>query len=160
MKVRSLSILTAAMLLTAGCGGGGSTAPSTHGSPAPNSSQRLFVSQAEGICRRLNAEFAAHKPANQGLGEILRLAPGRAVAEKRVVAELSRLAPPGSMAASMREIIALRRTLASELAKLAAAAKAKDQAAINALARSKEAAHKKLSLSAGAAGITACAQTG
>lgn len=64
------------------------------------------------------------------------------------------------MAASMREIIALRRTLASELAKLAAAAKAKDQAAINALARSKEAAHKKLSLSAGAAGITACAQTG
>jgi len=156
-SLRPLALIAVTLVVT-GCGGSSNTSSTdSHGHAA---SRVQLVAEADAICQRMSAEFAADKPANSSIPEIVRFAPARAVREQKVVAELSQLTPPATIAGGLQKIIAYRRTLALELADLARVAKAKDAAAIRALAKSKAAMHRELIAAATAAGLTSCALTG
>ncbi|HEY2142002.1 MAG TPA: hypothetical protein VGG98_08080 [Solirubrobacteraceae bacterium] len=119
-----------------------------------------MIARADAICRRLNAELAASKPASQGVHEIARVAPRRAALEQAAVSELSKLMPPAKIAREWQRVVAYRRTLAQELVKAAQFARANDIAAIRSLATSKARGHKELNAIAIRAGFTDCARIG
>lgn len=161
-----------------GCGGGsnssdvnsaGATPGATTKTSGPTTSQGQssssdqqanLTASAEAICRRLNAQLAADKPANQSLSEIVRVTPTHVALELRNVDELSKLTAPASLAGTWQRIISYRRKLAEELGELDRAAKANDLAGIQALGASKQRVHHQLAALAGQAGFTACATVG
>lgn len=119
-----------------------------------------FVAQADAICQRLNAQFAASKPNSQDVSEIARIAPERTALEEQTVVELSHLEPPPAVAVAFRKIVADRRTLAQELAQLGDAAKRKDTKELNRLAASKLRMHSQLHGVASTAGFESCGLVG
>jgi hypothetical protein len=142
------------MLAVTGCGSGS-------GAGSVNAAQRSpLIAQADSICKQLNTEFAAHKPASDGLPEIARVSPDRAVLEQRTVRELAALTPPTSLAHDWQQIIGYRQTLAKELAELGRYAKTNDMVAVRRLEASKKVQHKKLFTVARRNGFTDCAQVG
>lgn len=171
--VIALAVL-ALTLSAAGCGstnGASSTAtgqsPAAHlqsstaaGQSAATRTQQPVIAQANQICRQLNIEFAADKPANSGVTELVRVAPHRAILEARVVRQLSKLTPPPSMARAWRQILSYRQTLAQELSQLVHYARADNVSGIRALAVSKERNHKLLSALAHRHQLKDCARIG
>jgi hypothetical protein len=151
---------------TGGCGGGSSAAGSSQAlasRPSASRAQPLrlaTIAKANAICRKLNVEFADHKPASQSVREIARLSPPRAVLERRTVEELSELAPPVAIARDWRQIIAFRTMLSEALAQLGHYANVNDLAAIRRLAVSKERLHQKLFTIASRDGLKDCSRTG
>jgi hypothetical protein len=161
MNKRSCMALIGATIALAGCGSSSDTA-STGDSPSssPAVTKVQFIAKADTICQRLNEEFAAAKANSQDIHEIVRLAPHRAVLEQRTVSELTRLTPPSTIAAALRQIIAYRRTLAQELAELASVARRGDSKAVAVLAASKAKMHAKLHAVATSAGFESCGLVG
>lgn len=119
-----------------------------------------MIASADQICKRLNAELEAVKPASTSAREIVRVVPGRAVSEQKAVSELTKLAPPASLMNDWKLILGYRRTLAAELDTLVEAAKHKDAAKIKALAASKQRVRGSLRTTAKHAGFKACGQVG
>jgi hypothetical protein len=163
----STLLLVAVALIVGGCGGGsgGTTSsstisnrpvpfpstttgasPPTSASPPDASARAKLIAQAEAICGRLNAELAASTSKQKSLApaEIARFAPLNAALERNAIAELARLAPPASLARDWRAIVAYRRTLAKELAKLGQTAKANNRTGIVALLASKRRVRQQL----------------
>lgn len=103
-----------------------------------------MVVRADAICRRLNTQIEANKQASLSATEIARFAPRNAALEKTALKELSKLKPPASIARDWRQVIAYRRTLMEELAKLGRYAKANNTQAIHKLSESKKRVHQKL----------------
>jgi hypothetical protein len=155
----SIVALTLA-LATAGCGSSTSTTSTQADHTATTSQQSPFIAQANAICRQLNAEFDAHKPASTSVREIARLSPPRAALEAKTLEELSKLTPSASLASDWQQILRYRQTLARELAQLGHEAKANNVTAINALATSKKHVHEKLHTVATGAGINECGEIG
>lgn len=173
-------VLVAAALFAGGCGGGSATAGSAHSSPAgagttaaqattaaPSKgasgdalSRSRLIASADEICKRLDAELAAVKPASASVREIVRVVPGRAASEQKSVTELSKLTPPASLTHDWQLILGYRRTLAGELVTLVQAAKRKDAAKIKALAASKLRVRGLLLATAKHAGFKDCGQVG
>jgi hypothetical protein len=118
------------------------------------------MAQADGICQRLNATFAATKPKSQSMQAIARLAPGRAELERQAVAQLGKLMPPPSLAHDWQQIVSHRLTLALELVKLGQKAKANNAVAIAALTKSKQSVHGKLLAIAEHDGFKQCGKVG
>jgi hypothetical protein len=134
-----------------------SSRPPSSGDP-PSRSQ--LIARADVICGRLNTKFAAGKATGVGMREIARFAPPHAALEWTALAELSKLAPPPSIARDWRQMIAYRRTLAEELVELGQDAKANDAAAIKALTASKKRVHGELLTTATRAGFKDCSRVG
>lgn len=159
-------VLVAAALAAGGCSGGtsetkssqtssngsGQALSSSHARPAgspPSSAEgsparSQLIARADTICKRLDTKLAAISPANLSMREIARFAPPRAALEQAAVMELSKLAPPASIARDWQQLIAYRRTLMEELFELGRDAKANDAAGIRALSASKKLVHQKL----------------
>ncbi len=161
----SLAILATA-LATAGCGGSSGDSGST-GAPLASSPpvqltpvQAAFFARAEPICARLNSAIAKVKPNGSGVSEIAKVTPARAALEQRTTSELSKLAPPASLARVWRQIVAYRRALAAELVTLVHYAKANDTSSIQALAASKKKLHEQLHAVAARSGFSECAVVG
>lgn len=170
-------VLGASLLLTAGCGSSGAgsggssqSAVSTQQSPAshtvsapaagPPAANAKLIAEAEPICAALNTALATAAPVGLDARKIAAGAPAHVLLERRAVEELSRLRAPAAMAGDWRQIIAYRRTLASELAQLARVAKAGDSASIGALAVSKRKVRLQLLGLATRDGFTACTRVG
>lgn len=164
MNTRRPLALLAATVALGGCGGSGSSTGSGTTSdpnlPSSVNAEARFVGAAETICQRLTNEFSRTKLKKQTVAELVRVLPGRPAAERRVLAELSKLVPPAAAAASMREVIRERTALAAQLEELEHAAKANDTVAIKKLATSKGQLHRQLRASAEQAGIATCGLTG
>lgn len=163
--------------LAAGCGGTSKTGASAASSPAvvqprtdttPRKSSSAgashgrarFVAAAEAICRRLSREIADPKGTVLNAKNLARLAPRHAALEKNAVRELSGLTPPTSVTADWLKILAYRRTLAADLAKLGEAGKVNDIAAINELGDRKRRLYRELSALATRDGLAACGRAG
>ncbi len=157
-----LLILLAVVISATGCGGGTSSDRSSGSSRAAATvlSKEQLVAKADAICQRMNNEFAADEPKSQDVAETARLTPQRAVLEQRVVAELSELKPPATIAGQLRRIISARRTLAQELAEVGRDAKNNDTAAVRKLATSKAKLHHELRTFATNAGFNVCGRVG
>jgi hypothetical protein len=159
-------VLLAAVLSTAGCGNENDSRSPAHarrlatGSTDIKPSKSQLIERADEICRRMNEEFAAHEPRNQGIAESARIVPGRVVAERRVIDELDRLSPPSAIAPDLQRVIAFRTTLAKELAELAKVAGRRDVGTFHKLARSKARVHSELLAAANGAGFKECGRTG
>jgi hypothetical protein len=170
-------IFVAVAPFAAGCGGGASassptsTKPTTEATTATATSstsqtrstgvsRTQLIASADRICKRLDAELVAVKPRSASFPEIVRIVPGRAAAEQRAVAELSKLLPPVSLARDWRLIIHYRRTLASELVSLVRAAQHNDAVQIKRLSVSKERMRRSLLRTAEHAGFRDCGQLG
>jgi hypothetical protein len=66
----------------------------------------------------LTAKLVAAKDTVHTQRDIVRIAPRRAAAEQAAVVELSKLTPPASMAGQYRQIVAARRGIAEDIAKV------------------------------------------
>jgi hypothetical protein len=161
---RRLSLIFVAVSVIAalaGCGGGTKQVTATSSRSTGDAvSPPQLIARADAICQRLNVQFAAHKPASQAIAEIARVAPRRAIAEQRVVTELSDLTVPASVARAWRAIIADRRGLAAQLAQIGRDASNGNAAGVRALSASKERLHNDLQATAERAGFTSCSQVG
>jgi len=114
------------------------------GRPGKPLSRASLITTADRICKRLDFELASSKPRSGALSEIARLAPARAALELKAVAQLNRLVPPTPLAGAWRQIIAYRRTLATQLAELARAAKRGDTAGVGRIGLAKQHLHEAL----------------
>ncbi len=159
----------AVALAAAGCGASGSGSASGSGggsgttgeSASTGSSRAKLIAAADAICQRVNNELAASQKQQKSLEpkEIVRFAPRNAALELKALAALHKLTPPASLAAQWGQILAYKRALAEELAKLGRDASSNDSAGIEALATSKRALHAKLLATASRLGFKECAQT-
>jgi hypothetical protein len=160
---RSASLGAVVVLALAGCGGVGTTKLTRSVTTAPRSSSASgaarLIAKADAICRQVNHELAAGPQRLEG-PQIAVTALHNAALERRAVAELSRLTPPGALARDWRQIIAYRQSLAEALAKLGHYAKANDVQRMLALSTSKKQAHQKLSKLASRAGFKDCSRVG
>jgi hypothetical protein len=158
----SLLALLVVTISAAGCGEGRSNDRSTESTNPANVtlSKEQLIAKADAICRRMNDEFAADEPRDQGVTETARITPHRAVLEQRVVSELDELKPPRAFAGQLQRVISTRRTLAEELAAVGRDAKAGDTAAVRKLAASKAKLHHELRAFATAAGFKVCGRVG
>jgi hypothetical protein len=134
----------------AGCGGGSSADSSSSG----------FIARAEPICRALNAELTKVGAKSTSLTEVARVVPRHVSQERTALLTLERLKPPSAVAGSWRKMLADRRALADQLAKLAEAAQHNEAAAVKALTASKETTHAELARVGRKAGFNDCAQVG
>jgi hypothetical protein len=137
------------------------------GEPSPTASHGggvaatpRFFATAAAICSRLSRAITDPKGTVLNLKSLARLAPRHAALEKKAVKELSALTAPASVAADWLRILAYRRRLAEELAKLGHAARADDVAGINRLGAVKKRLYKDLSSLATHDGVSACAKAG
>lgn len=128
-------------------------APPSH----PVGASRLKA-QASAICTRVNEQIGA-ATGLLNAREIARTSLRNAGLEFQAVAALARLTPPSSLARDWRQMIAYRRTLASELLALGHAGQTNNAASIRALALSKRSVHQKLSALASRDGIAECGAT-
>jgi hypothetical protein len=165
----SLVVIVVA-LPVAGCGGSGAAAPkaasqavtasTAHHSSQGDTARPRFIAAADAICNRLNIAIADPPGTVLNNSNLARLAPRHAVLEKKAVSQLSTLTAPASMASDWLKILADRRTLARELARLGIAAKANDAAAITKLGVSKARVHQRLGTLASHDGFVACGRAG
>jgi hypothetical protein len=157
-----------------GCGGGSGTtasAPpgaqqttSTARTATPSSSspggaaaaKQQFIASADAICGRVVTLLKHSKLASSTLAEIARITPIHVLVEQEGLSDLSKLAPPATIAGRWRQILTYMRTLAHELDTLGKTAKARDKAAIHALAASKKRVHAKLRAAAAREGFKDC----
>jgi hypothetical protein len=131
----------------------------SHGGSGVAATPRFFATAAA-ICSRLSRAITDPKGTVLNPKSLARLAPRHAALEEKAVKELSALTAPASIAADWLRIVAYRRRLAEELAKLSRAAKADDVAGINRLGAVKKSLHKELSSLAAHDGISACGKAG
>jgi len=167
LKVYGSLALVAAALAAGGCGGGSSDAKSAgslaSGNPTPSGSSRVpsqLVARADAICRRLNTEIVATNPSKLQIRKIVSLTPQRVALERTALKELSKLAPPASIARDWRQMMAYRKTLIEELIRLGRYAKANDTQSIKSLAVSKKRVHQRLFATATRDGFKDCARVG
>jgi hypothetical protein len=123
-------------------------------------SKTQLIAKADTICKRLDKEIADASPVGLEPRKIAAVAPPHVAAERVALKELGMLKAPAAMAGDWRQIIAYRRTLAAELAKLGSAARAGDLTTIIALAGSKLHEHKLLSALATRDGFKDCSKVG
>jgi hypothetical protein len=168
--------LLALVLTAVGCGGaarskssGSATAPTpTAGKrqpPSPRSATAAWIARADAICGRLNASILARErvprvSSREQLRAIEQVVPGTAKLERKTADRLEKLKPSASLANAWKQMIAYRRTLASELDRLVRATRAKDLAKIQALVASKKRTHGLLRDLAARNGFKDCAAVG
>ena len=170
--------MLALSLTAAGCGSGASTttkdggaraqvstrtrpASAAQGSgTAPSTARARFVAQADAICARYSAKIAALKPKSDTPAEVERIVPRHVALERAAIARLQKLAPPSALQSTWRRVLSARRTLASELVALLAAAKRHDTATIAKLRSEKSLAHLTLSSGAKGGGFKHCGDVG
>jgi hypothetical protein len=158
-RPRSIAALTLAVLLAAaGCGGSSKSEAPGSGSSVTSVATARLIATADAICERLDARLARTTPVHLDSRTIARSAPQNAALERAALTELGKLAPPASLADDWKQIIAYRRTLADELARLGRYAKANDTRAVKALAVSKKRVHEKLFALAARDGFRVCSQ--
>jgi len=138
--------IVAAVLWTAGCGGGSSNAGTNGGSAhsaasatatvaaasATESSGSVAsvpvsgsVTRADAICKRLIAELRRQEPNSNA--QVAQIANRRTTIEQAALTELRKVTPPASIARDYHMLLADRQTLIEETAKLAGAIVAKDK---------------------------------
>jgi hypothetical protein len=172
-SVLSTFALAAVALSAAGCGGGSSTAATGNvaaSSPSAATgknaqasgalSKPQLVAQADAVCKRLNTELARVQAKSETAQEALRVVPRNIALERRALAELNGLRPAPSLAKGWAQIIADRKVLVDELAKLLDDASKGDKAGIRKLAQSKQLAHTTLNQAAKAQGFKDCGVLG
>jgi hypothetical protein len=167
--IRALSCLLSPLVI-AGCGSSGAdgarhgsgagTTVSARGSAGSGNPGPGLIAQADSICQRVNAAFAANVPNSHSPEVIARLAPERAALEQKAVTQLSRLVAPAPLQRDWQQIITYRRTLARELRMLGQKAKENDMPALDALIKSKQSVHEKLSALADRNGFKQCGKVG
>jgi hypothetical protein len=169
-----LLIMNLALLafVLSGCGGGGDSNTTSAGraqsSSSTNSSTSTstdapaasFASEADGICKRLNATLAKQKLPALTLAAIARLSPGRALLEEGAVHELERLQTPTADKAAWDRYLAASHELAAELAQLGRVAKQGDEHGVEELITSKKAHHSQAKAAASKLGLTDCTTIG
>jgi hypothetical protein len=162
----ALLVLAAIVLSIVGCGGGsGTTAPTASATPAKTGvvqagSKSQFITQADAVCGRTNAEIRAVKAKSGSAAEVIRVVPRTLAIEQKGTAALEKLAPPASLARDWRRMLGYRRTLAIELTKLLEAARQNSGASVKPLAASKKRVHASLSKTATTNGFKDCAKVG
>lgn len=145
-------------LAAAGCGGSGQAQRASRSPSGDSAAAAELIAGADAICKRLDTELAAATPTHLDIKEIARSAPGNAALERIAVSELARLTAPPSLARDWSQILALRRTLADELASLGRYAKANDVEAVATLGASKKRVHERLFKLATRDGFHYCSQ--
>jgi hypothetical protein len=126
------------------------TAPSKplNGPTAPHrsltASERRFVSTADAVCRRLDAELKPVIPKGLEVKEIASLAPRGARLERAATTELARLVPPAGLSRDWRKIMSYREMLESDLANAGSAAKSGNVPAVAFALNSKLTPHRLL----------------
>jgi hypothetical protein len=122
--------LTAATLAASGCGGSSKTESTTSAAsattPATTASTKTasgtaltraeLIAKAEPICARANAELSSTTVRSGS--EFARALPQAAAYERAEATELSKLAPPGTMAVDWEQIVAGIRAFAEDTAKV------------------------------------------
>jgi hypothetical protein len=137
--------IVAAVLSTAGCGGGSSTAGTNGGGAHSAASSTATVAtasrtessgsasapvsgsvtRADAICKRLISELR-HQELNRG-AQVAQIASRRAAMEQATLAELREITPPASIAHDYQMLLADRQTLIEDTAKLGSAIVAKNK---------------------------------
>jgi hypothetical protein len=167
------TLLIAAVLAMAGCGGSskdgaGTSAtvtPPNSGPTATPTAARVpssanMVAAAEAICMRLNAALAAEHTTVPSLGAIAGAAAHRAAVEEAALSELAKLEPPTAIARAWRQMIAYRRTLASDLVELSQKAQRKEFNAFRPLSASTATAGHDLLVTGKRARFKYCSRVG
>jgi hypothetical protein len=170
----AVATLAAAMLAVGGCGGSSHSSPtaktaSSSSRPAsttvlapivPRSSPPLarteLTRKANAICRRIGAQInliKARSAAEFDLGMVQ-----AAAYERTLYAELSKLAPPASLAGPWSQMIGYARTLAEGVIKVTQYPNALDNASVRPLFASIAQAKLLLHASAKRVGLTSCAR--
>ena len=148
----------AVLLAVSGCGASGHAQSSSSSPSSDSTAAAELIAGADAICKRFDAQLAAATPAHLDMRAIARSAPGNAALERIAVSELARLTAPPSLARDWSQIIAYRRTLANELARVGRYAKAGDVGAVAALGASKKRVHDLLFKLASRDGFRYCSQ--
>jgi hypothetical protein len=176
---RALVLLFLAVLALsiAGCGGGSSTAAPagssasgsgtaaanvrrTPSSSDPALSKSQLVARADTICKRLNAEIVARETPGASVQEVIRVVPGNASLEQEALKQLAKLSAPASLSRDWQQILAGRRTLATQLLALVQDAKHDDVRAMQALSAQKKRVHGTLRAVATRDGFRDCSEVG
>jgi hypothetical protein len=153
-----LLLLTVAVLVSTGCGGASKAAPA--GTRHPDGSTSRFIAGADAICKRLNAELTPNTSAHLSGTELARSTLRNAALERAVLARLSKLTVPASLADGWKQLLSDRRTLVAELVMLAQSVKSNDTEKLHALAVSKFRLHQKLRETASRDGFKDCSHVG
>jgi len=146
---------SAVAVILAGCGN------------AQHATRAQFVAQADPICKQAAAERAAANAAipNTGAGPrkdmpiLARVAPSVAADEHQAVNRLRALRAPASLAHDWRNLLAGIQELANDTTRLAAAAKADNFRAVQAIDASGRQLDSRLSLIAARDGFAFCGRT-
>lgn len=152
-------------LLIAGCGGGsGAGATQAAGPQSTGASgdptQVQWIASADAICKRIDGELAAAKPAGSSLKDTISVVSRHAAIERKGLSELRALTPPASLARPWHLLLGYRGRLARELTILLRDTKSRNVAAIRALRVSKRRAHLALRVLAKHAAFQDCGQLG
>jgi hypothetical protein len=154
MSGTRLAALGLATTTLAICGCGGSSESS--GSSKTLTREDL-IAKANAICARVNARRAStHYGA---LPEVARVAPQLAAYEQTAATELSKLAPPTSMANDWQQIVSSAQALAGYTFRIGDYARSKKVAAAQPLFGLIQHSHRQLVLTATADGLTECAKS-
>jgi hypothetical protein len=174
-QLRAPLALLAGALLAGGCGSSGSSSSSsasstpaasstssstssTTAAPTPKTvTHAQLVSDADAICVRVKAYFAANPLQSSSYSEIAALSARNAGVEAQAVKDLLALVPPASINADWQRFLADRQILAVELKELSEAADGEDQAGVVRLEKSKAAVQKTVAKLARGLGVKQCA---
>jgi hypothetical protein len=119
-----------------------------------------LVHEADAICVRVKAYFAANPLQSSSYSEIAALSGRNAAVEGHAVEDLQALVPPASINTDWQRFLADRKILAVELKELSEAADGEDQAGIERLQKSKAALQKTVEPLARGLGVKQCASFG
>jgi hypothetical protein len=142
-----LAPLLVTLLAAAGCGGSTTAAPP-------------LISQADAICKRLNAQLVPSASPRLSAAKLARSSLRHAALERGALAQLRKLTPPASLAADWKQGIAFRQMLVSELVGLAQATRSNDVKQAKALIASKARVRQKLFEIAKSDGFKDCTHVG
>ncbi len=172
---RWLPIGLIATVAIAGCGGSSKAKPITSASAttvsagpttAPASSEALspspgnMISSAERICKRLDTELKAASATVTSFRALAVTASRLATLEDQAISELDVLKAPARIAEDWREMMAYRRTVASNLPEIARAAQHEERGVVKAASSSVTSAERGLLATATRAGFKYCSHVG
>ncbi|HEY5286211.1 MAG TPA: hypothetical protein VIJ50_03805 [Solirubrobacteraceae bacterium] len=176
--------LIALALFTTGCGGSGKSSSSqanavtTSSSAATGSASTTpggeatgsavssaptsvaFVAHANTVCAYLHRVLIDQKDSFRTPQDIAGIVPRRVAAEQAGIATLVKLTPPAALATAWQQILAARRQLLEDTAKLGQLARAKNAAAERQLFVTSNKTAREMELAATHNGFSACAQLG
>jgi hypothetical protein len=115
-----------------------------------------LISQADAICKRVNAKLKASKISSKQ--DIARVVPQLAAYEQQALADLGKLVPPASMANDWKTIVAGAQTLADNTAKLGEYAKENKLKAARGLITTSEKVQRQVQATAKRDGFKECSE--